>query len=550
MQLLYSQPQPVGGSTPLYNGNISAMQWINNHSTDAYAYNFTYDDANRLNSALFAQKSSGGSWTYDNSFSEQLTYDANGNILTLNRYADNEVKIDQLNFHYLSGEASNQISYITDAMGDVANVTDYAGSTSTQQGYFYDANGNMTSDADKNITAISYNYLNKPELIDLTSGNKIQYTYDATGAKLAKKVLAGSAVTGGTYYLGNFVYNQNGVLQYILTSEGRLVPTGNTYRYEYFMKDHLGNTRATYAAAAPGLPQVMEYQHYYPFGMQLEALGYTSGADLKNNYLYNGKELQEDYNLNWYDYGARMYDPVIGRWSTVDPINEKHYDWTGYTYTYNNPIKFIDVLGLDTFNININNRQINCIEVKDSKSHTFVVSNDGKQVQTYTLGINEKGLVKFPDSGEGFGRYGKEDEGGDHYLNPETAAATFGLVTEMKETSNSGFKIDFGDMSNENGGAPGGDHKMHGGENGYSGDCIDFRYLNEDYQSFQGKVTNSNFSAESNHSFLETAGKWGFTKNYVSNMDVWKVGNIPLIVNGKKIGGHNDHGHLTFIKKK
>ena len=79
---------------------------------------------------------------------------------------------------------------------------------------------------------------------------------------------------------------------------GRLVPTGNTYRYEYFMKDHLGNTRVTYAAAAPGLPQVMEYQHYYPFGMQLEALGYTSGNDLKNNYLYNGKELQEDYGGN------------------------------------------------------------------------------------------------------------------------------------------------------------------------------------------------------------------------------------------------------------
>jgi len=200
-------------------------------------------------------------------------------------------------------------------------------------------------DADKNITAISYNYLNKPELIDLTSGNKIQYTYDATGAKLAKKVLAGSAVTGGTYYLGNFVYNQNGVLQYILTSEGRLVPTGNTYRYEYFMKDHLGNTRATYAAAAPGLPQVMEYQHYYPFGMQLEALGYTSGADLKNNYLYNGKELQEDYSLNWYDYGARMYDPVIGRFTTQDAYAEKYASLTPYQYGANNPIKYIDING-------------------------------------------------------------------------------------------------------------------------------------------------------------------------------------------------------------
>jgi len=346
MELLYSQPQPIGGNIPFYNGNISTMRWINNRSTDAYAYDFTYDGANRLSDALFAKRSSGGYFVHDNSFDEKnITYDANGNILTLNRYAANQQKIDQLNYNYLSN--GNQISYITDAMGDVSGVVDYSGNTSTSQSYFYDLNGNMTSDVDKNITAIGYNYLNKPEQIDFGSNNKIQYIYDATGVKLAKKVIAGNAILDGSLrYLGNFVYDRNGVLQYILTSEGRLVPTGNTYRYEYFMKDHLGNTRVTYAAAAPGLPQVMEYQHYYPFGMQLEALGYTSGADLKNNYLYNGKELQEDYGLNWYDYGARMYDPVIGRWSTVDPLTEKNRRWSPYRYGYDNPIRFLDPDGM------------------------------------------------------------------------------------------------------------------------------------------------------------------------------------------------------------
>ena len=300
----------------------------------------TVPAANRLNNALFAQKSNGGSWTYDNSFSEQFTYDANGNILTLNRYAANQQKIDELTYHYYND--GNKISNITDPIGDVANVTDYNGTTYPSYGYDY--NGNMIHDYTKNIfNDIIYNYLNKPCLIEFTSGNKIQYIYDATGIKLAKKVMANNAILGGSsYYLGNFVYDWDKNLQYILTSEGRLVPTGNTYRYEYFMKDHLGNTRATYAAAAPGLPQVMEYQHYYPFGMQLEALGYTSGADLKNNYLYNGKELQEDYGLNWYDYGARMYDPVIGRWTTVDPLAEKYKNTSPYVYCIDNPLKYID----------------------------------------------------------------------------------------------------------------------------------------------------------------------------------------------------------------
>jgi len=105
------------------------------------------------------------------------------------------------------------------------------------------------------------------------------------------------------------------------------MPTGYQIKDQYF---------------APGLPQVMEYQHYYPFGMQLEALGYTSGADLKNNYLYNGKELQEDYNLNWYDYGARFYDPVIGRWTTIDPLAEKMSWVSPYVYCSNTPINKID----------------------------------------------------------------------------------------------------------------------------------------------------------------------------------------------------------------
>jgi RHS repeat-associated protein len=127
--------------------------------------------------------------------------------------------------------------------------------------------------------------------------------------------------------------------------EGRIVHEERGFRFEYFMKDHLGNTRATYAQAAPGLPMVAEYQHYYPFGMQLETLGYTSGIDLPNQHLYNGKELQPEYNLQWYDYGARMYDPQLGRFHTQDRFSEKYYSFSNYSYGANNPVLMIDVNG-------------------------------------------------------------------------------------------------------------------------------------------------------------------------------------------------------------
>jgi len=123
--------------------------------------------------------------------------------------------------------------------------------------------------------------------------------------------------------------------------------TDGSFDYEYFIKDHLGNTRVT-IQEKEGLPLVMQENHYDPFGYTLAGQTYTDGSQtLKNDYLYNGKELQDELGLDWYDYGARFYDAVLGRWWAIDNKVEKYFSISPYVYAIDNPINVIDPDGND-----------------------------------------------------------------------------------------------------------------------------------------------------------------------------------------------------------
>jgi RHS repeat-associated protein len=144
-------------------------------------------------------------------------------------------------------------------------------------------------------------------------------------------------------YCGNMVY-EDGLLSYILNPAGRALPTGQAheYTYEYFLNDHLGNVRVVFGDPdRDHEAEVIQENHYYPFGMTMAGLDYSAG--LENRYLYQGKELTGDFNLWWSDFHARRFDSQLGRWHVPDPAGQFASAYMGMG---NNPVSLTDLDGM------------------------------------------------------------------------------------------------------------------------------------------------------------------------------------------------------------
>ncbi len=269
MELKYNEVVSINGVNTVeqYNGNISAIQWKTNNLVDASTekiYGFTYDNLNRLKDAKYAAKN-GTNWNADvNLYDENLTYDKNGNITTLKRKSlfnsTTNALIDDLVYKY----KGNQLDAVLDNATATNKVYGFTETTTLTTGeYTYDANGSMEVDQNKGLVGPSvpdpkgvlYNHLNLPREVRL-GNKKIVYTYDAAGTKLRKVAYNESGVLiSRTEYVGGIQYESVQALtnpplatdlKFMSTAEGRVVKDGSNWNYEYFHKDHLGNTRVVY----------------------------------------------------------------------------------------------------------------------------------------------------------------------------------------------------------------------------------------------------------------------------------------------------------------
>ncbi|MCQ2216552.1 MAG: RHS repeat-associated core domain-containing protein [Bacteroidales bacterium] len=319
-------------NTPKWNGGISSIEWKADATTRGY--NYTYDKTDRLTAAKYLE---GG--TVNDKYSTTYAYDAMGNITSLTRRGKMSNgtynQIDNLTMTY----NGNQLTKVTDAVtsATASGSMDFRDGANVATEYTYDANGNMTSDLNKGITNIQYNFLNLPSKVTFSNGGTVTYFYDATGRKL-KVVHAKAGKVHTMEYVGNHIY-EDGVLKQTLIEGGYLTYSGNTPAYHFYVKDHLGNNRMVMSASGA----VEQVVHYYPYGM---AFADGTNADAQR-FKYNGKELDAEDGLNWMDYGARMYDAAIGRWGGVDALAEKKAWKSPFIYCSDSPILFFDPDGRD-----------------------------------------------------------------------------------------------------------------------------------------------------------------------------------------------------------
>ena len=370
MSLRYQEP--TLGAVPKYNGSVSEWEWNHGVGTETNAWSLSYDGVGRLTDA---QRFVGGVQT--NSFSERsITYDRNSNALTLTRYGENAATPDEILAYSYNGNLLRNISN--------------SGTSGGGGSFTHDTNGNLTRDGLSTLD-IDYNDRNLTSRISSGGATLAEYEYLADGTKL--RALDGGG--NGYQYRGSLIYTQTAgqtgspaiTLDCAVTSAGRIVRENtadgsSTYKVQHYLRDHLGSVRSVIDGDTG---TVIETNDYYPFGKRIPVTNSvaepveatTQSATSPDRWLFSSKESQSFLNASipLLDFGARMYNPVIARWTASDPLSEKYYGISPYAYCLGNPISIIDPNGMDIWTMD---EKGNVVWVKESDDHRlYYMNNDG-----------------------------------------------------------------------------------------------------------------------------------------------------------------------------
>jgi RHS repeat-associated protein len=300
--------------TGYFDGKIASVE-IASDAGGAQRFAYAYDTQSRLR---MSQRSEGGQSSTD----AALTYDANGNIATLE-----------------TGGVSRTYTYQphTDRVDTVQ-----AGGT-TLDAFRYNEQGAAIAAQRLGLSDIAYSpSTGLTDTITLGNGHKVIFGYDANQARSVKRLTdaSGGELSAKQYLrdrsgsplleLSRTVGGEDAKMQYLYGPSGLIGMQLGGQRYAV-VRDHLGSVRCVVDATGA----VVAQYDYTAFGVTVTRAGSTRPDILY--YRYTGQELDAETGL--YNYQARFYDPELGRFVAVDPQRQGS---SPYVYVLNNPIGLVD----------------------------------------------------------------------------------------------------------------------------------------------------------------------------------------------------------------
>ncbi len=272
-----------------------------------------------------------------------ITYDANGNIRTLNRNKDTssgDNKMDQLSYAY-NPEKPNQLLRVDDAAGEVLAGKDIGDQDGNN--YEYNSIGQLVKNNEEGIEYI-YNASGLVTEIKKNNLTLVKFFYNDKGHRVKKEVYSGSSLTRTDYYIRDAagtalaIYEGSTVKEHTIYGASRLGVYNRTDGSSYYqLTDHLGNVRAVTGRASNGTPvAIVANTDYYPFGMPMPNRNLEGGY----RYGYQGEFAEKEGEMTGVSsFELRLWDSRIGRWLSPDPMGQHASPYLGMG---NNPITRVD----------------------------------------------------------------------------------------------------------------------------------------------------------------------------------------------------------------